>query len=321
MFVLEAQIEIGKFVFKGIHQVKIVKSVDTLSDTCLIELPTHFKIKQNGQNLYTEKVIKVGDTVKVTLGYDGVYSGVEFQGFVKKIKPRIPLEIECEDAMFLLRQKNINKAWEKTSLKEVLEEVIKNTPLELADNIPHISLEKWIIKNANGTQVLEKLKEEFLVSIFINDENKLYAGLSQLTNVGEKVIYDLNYNIIANDLEYCTKEERKIKVRYTYISPQNKKKQVEEGDPDGELRSFHTSVVSDEEKLKEMARSEIEKLKYDGFQGSITSFLVPFATRGMKAQLIDNDLKQINEYYFIKKVEISFGSNGARRKIEIGTKL
>ena len=259
--------------------------------------------------------------MSVTLAYEGVYSGVEFEGYVKKVKPSIPVSIECEDAMYLLRRKNISKSWQKTSLREVLQEVVKDTPIVLADNIPEMQLDQWIIRNANGTQVLEKLKEEFRLSVFINDEGKLYAGLSELTNIGQTARYDLNYNIVANDLEYRTKEERKLKVRYTYIDKNNKKKTVEEGDPDGELRTFHTSVVSEEPKLREMARAEMERLKYDGFDGSITSFLVPFATRGMQAHMIDNELKEIDERYFIKKVEITFGRNGSRRQVTIGAKL
>ena len=79
--------------------------------------------------------------------------------------------------------------------------------------------------------------------------------------------------------------------------------------------------MSEEPKLREMARAEKERLKYDGFDGSITSFLVPFATRGMQAHMIDNELKEIDERYFIKKVEITFGRNGARRQVTIGAKL
>ena len=259
--------------------------------------------------------------MSVTLAYEGVYSGVEFEGYVKKVKPSIPVSIECEDAMYLLRRKNINKSWQKTTLKEVLQEVVKDTPIALADNIPQMQLDQWLIRNANGTQVLDKLKEEFRLSIFINDEGTLYAGLSELTNIGRTARYDLNYNIVANDLEYRTKDERRLKVQYTYIDKNNKKKTVEEGDPDGELRTFHTSVVSDEAKLRAMARAEMEKLKYDGFDGSITSFLVPFATRGMQAHIIDKELKEIDERYFIKKVETTFGRNGARRQITIGARL
>lgn len=330
MFVLESHISIGAFSFRSINDIAINKSVDELADTCVIKLPARFKIKDQGKEVFTENAIKAGDKVEVTLAYQDVYEGLEFQGYVKKIKPGTPIEIHCEDAMYLLRQKNITKAWENTTLKEVLQEVVKRTDaeiqagiteLKLSEDIPGIELKDWIIKNANGTQVLEKLKQEFALTIFITDENKLYAGLSQLTNIGQTAIYDLNYNIVQNDLEYRTAEDRKLKVKYTYIDENNDKTEVEVGDPDGELRSFHTSVVSDPAKLKEMAEAEIGKLKYDGFDGSITSFLVPFATRGMQARIKDNDRKDIDENYFIKSVETSFGMGGARRKIEIGQKL
>ena len=106
MFVLQAIIKIGDYTFRAVHNVKITKSVDELADTCTIELPTHFKVAKGGESLYTEKAIKVGDKVSVTLAYEGVYSGVEFEGYVKKVKPSIPVSIECEDAMYLLRRKN-----------------------------------------------------------------------------------------------------------------------------------------------------------------------------------------------------------------------
>lgn len=321
MFVLESHIKIGSFSFKSINEVVINKSVNELADTCVIKLPARFKIKDQGKEVFTENAIKAGDKVEVTLAYEGVYEGLEFVGYVKKIKPGTPVEIQCEDAMYLLRQKNITKAWENTTLKEVLQEVVSGTELELSNDIPGIELKDWIIKNANGTQVLEKLKQEFALTIFITDENKLYAGLSQLTNQAETAIYDLNYNIVQNDLEYRTAEDRKLKVKYTYIDENNEKTEVEVGDPDGEQRSFHTSVVSDPAKLKEMAEAEIGKLKYDGFDGSLTAFLVPFATRGMQARLIEDDKKNLDENYFIKSVETSFGMSGARRKVEIGQKL
>ena len=151
MFVLQAIIKIGDYTFKAVHSVKITKSVDELADTCTIELPTHFKVAKGGDRLYTEKAIKAGDKVSVTLAYEGVYSGVEFEGYVKKVKPSIPVSIECEDAMYLLRRKNINKSWQKTTLKEVLQEVVKDTPIALADNIPQMQLDQWLIRNANGT--------------------------------------------------------------------------------------------------------------------------------------------------------------------------
>ena len=321
MFILESKVEIGNYIFNQVNEIEITKSVEELSDTAVIKLPTRFKVRQNGEQKFTEDAIKVGDKVTITLGYEGKYSGVEFTGFVKKISPKIPLEIHCEDALWVLRRKNITRSWEKTTMKEILTEAVKDTPVQLADNIPSVNLDKWIIKNANGAQVLESLKKDLLMTAFINDEGKLYCGLQQLTNIGQTVVYDLNYNLVENNLEFKSKEERKIKIKYTYIDKENKRKSIEVGDPDGEQREYNTSVISDLNKLEEMAKAELEKLKYDGFEGDVTSFLIPYATRGMKAKLLDNEHPNREGNYFIKKVVTNFGTGGARRKITIGNKL
>lgn len=322
MFVLQSKIEIGDFVFTDIHDVKITKSVDLIEDIAVVKLPTSFKVKKDNVLRFTEEVIKTGDAVKITLGYKDVYTGVEFVGYVKKVNPNYPLEIHCEDAMWLLKRKNIAKAWNYgTTLKEVLQEVVKDTSLTLAKNIPDVNFDKYIIRNANGAQVLASFKKKMGMVAFLNDSGELYCGFQQLTNILQEVKYDLNYNIVKNDLEFQTKEDRKIKIRYTYINAENKRKKIVVGDADGALRTFHTSVISDEKQLQKMAQAELEKLKYDGYKGSVTSFLVPYANRGMKAILIDEKYKKRQGDYFIKTVETSFGLNGARRKVILGTVL
>jgi hypothetical protein len=321
MFVLAAKIEIGDYVFTSINDVEITKSTEDLVDTAVIKLPTKFKIKDSGVQKYIEEAIFPGDKVKITLAYEGKYEGVEFTGFVAKVSPKIPLEIHCEDAMWLLRRKNVNKAFGKTTLKEVLLEVIKDTGLKLSAKVPGFVIDKLIIKNANGTQVLQKLKEDFALSIYLDDNGDLYAGLEQMNNIGQVAIYDLNYNLVENNLEFKTDEEKKLKIRYTYIAKDNKRKKVEVGDENGELRTFFTSVVSDEKKLTEMANAELKKNKYAGFEGSVKSFLIPFATRGMAAQIIDKEHENRQGKYFIKKTVTSFGMGGARRDVTIGNKI
>lgn len=322
LFVLESLVHIGDYEFTTVSSVEITKSVDELTDTAIITLPARFKVRQDEKYVETDEAIKVGDPVTITLGYERYYNGVEFRGYVSKVNPKIPIEIHCEDATWLLKRKNINKAWNQpVQLKEILHEVVKDTSIKLAANVPEMKIDKFIIQNANANQVLQTLKSDYGLSIYLNDNEELYIGLQQLNNIHQEVAYDLNYNLVENNLEYKTEESRKIKVRYTYIDKENKKKTVEVGDPDGEIRTFHTSIISDEAKLKEMAKAELIRLKYEGFSGNVKSFLIPFATRGMTAKII-NKLKPKQEgKYFINKVVTTFSDQGARRQSYITNKL
>ena len=322
MFVLTSEIKIGQFTFRSISEVEIIKSIEELSDTATIKMPSKFIVRQNGEEKLVENALKVGDKVSIKVGYEEKYEGVEFIGFVVAIGSKIPLEIKCEDAMWLLRRKNITHAFnDKTPLKTILQKVVENTEIELSDKIPDVEVEKFIIRNVNGTQVLQKLKEHLALSIYLDSEGKLYAGLEQLNNLHKEAIYDLNYNLVENNLEYKTAEQKRLRIKYTYMDSKNKKKSVEVGDKDGELKTFHTSIISDEKKMEEMAHAEIRKLKYDGFEGSVKSFLIPFSTNGMTAVIKDKEHPNREGKYFIKKVVTSFGSNGARREISISNKL
>lgn len=323
MYILKAKVEIGNYIFNSIHEVEITKTVEELVDTAVIKMPLRFKIRdaEDNQPKFTEEVIKASDPVKITLGYEGKYEGVEFIGYVARVKTKIPLEIHCEDAMYLLRRKNITKKWGKTTMKEILEEVVSGTPIKLSKRIPHVPLEKYIIKEANGTQVLQSLKDNLAMTVFLEDDGTLYCGLQQATNIGQRVIYDLNYNLVENNLEFKTAEDKKIKIKYTYIDKKNNKKSYEFGDKDGELRTYHTSIVSDEKKLEEMSKAELKKLKYDGFEGDVTTFLIPYVTRGMAAEVRDAEHKNREGNYFIKAVVTTFGTDGARRKATFSNKL
>lgn len=321
MFILTCELHIGNYTFRHLLSAQVVKSVDNLSDTCIIEMPARFKVLAGGQELSTREALKAGDPVRLVLGYEDKYTGVEFNGFLKKIKPGTPLKLECEDAVYFLRQNNIRWAKDHTTLQEVLQQVVKDTPVKLSEHIPHLPLDKWEIRDANGAQVLESIRRELCMTVLINDRGDLYCGLSQATNVGQTATYDLNYNIIQNDLEYVSREDIRLRVKYIYKDDKNAKRSVVVGDPDGELRTFHTSVVSDIEKLKEMALAELAKLKYDGYTGSITSFLIPYATRGMGAKIIDRESPERGGLFFIEKVVTTFSTSGARRTVTLGKKI
>lgn len=320
MFVLKGFFEIGDFRFTAINEVEIMHTVEEIADTAIIKMPKKFLVKDNGQLKYTEEAIKVGDQVSITIGYKGKYEKEEFVGFVDRIKYSTPMEIYCEDATWLLKRKQCLVSKKNTTLKEVLESVVSGTGIKLAKNIIDKKLEKWVFKG-NGGQALAKLKSDFPYSIYLNDEGELYCGLQQMNNFNQVAIYDLNYNIVENSLEFKSTNDKKIKVVYESISKSNKKIKVEVGDDGGDKIEVKTKTISDLPTLERMAKAHLEKAKYDGYSGEVTSFLLPYATRGMAAEIIDKKRQNRKDKYFIKKVVTTYGMSGARRKVSISNKL
>ena len=191
MFVLEGHFEIGQYRFESINEVEITHSVEDITDTAVIKMPTRFLVKDNGELKSTEEVIKKGDPVSVTIGYKGKIEKTEFIGFVDRIKCSIPMEIYCEDATWILKRKECLFSKKNTTLKEVLQSIVSGTPIKLAANIPEVKLEKFTLRNVNGGQALNYIKENMAMTIYLNDAGELYCGLQQFNNIGQKAAYDL----------------------------------------------------------------------------------------------------------------------------------
>ncbi len=262
MFVLECKIEIGNLVFEHVVDVKITRSVDLLSDTAVIKLPTKFVLKDTGQRQSTEKVIKVDDPVSITLGYKGKFTHTEFTGFVTRIKPNTPIEIHCEDAIRKVRQKSCNRKFKNVELKDILKYIVQGTGVGLSDNLPSIKFNKFLLKNVNGAQALQKIKTEYGLSIFLDDKGNLFAGLRQSEGVGNVVTYDLEYNIVKQDLQFKTADEVKIKLVARGWKQDNTYVEVEVGDKEGEQRVWQTHSIQDKKELKKVVLAPIKQEHY-----------------------------------------------------------
>ena len=325
MFVLDSSITIGTYTFAQVNSVKVVKSVDLLSDTAVIKLPASalFGNANDGfKRQQLESTIKTGMPVSITLSYKGVFSKVEFTGFVAFIKPNTPIvEIECEDAVYNIRKKRINHNFGATTLKDVLTHIVDGTGVQLAGDVPDVAFDKFVIKDKNGAQALEKIRDEYGLSIFIDNDGALYAGLRQNKGAGDLVTYNLNENIVKHDLRYRNADDVRLNVKVIGVQKDNKKVEVIVGDTDGEQRTLHKYNVSDKAILKQIGEAELDDLKFDGYEGSVTTFLIPDAERGMTAEIVDDNFPNRAGRYFVPKVTTSFGMGGARRKIELGNKL
>ncbi len=325
MFVLQANIQIEDNTFYQVNNVSIVKSVDLLSDTAEIKLPMSalFGNKEVGfERKQLEQEIKSGDKVSITLAYKDVIETEEFIGYVRWVKPNVPtITIECEDAVYLIRQKQINKNFGKTTLTEVLNFIVEGTGVELAADIPEVNFDKFLLKNVNGAQALEKIKDEYGLFIFMDDDNKLFAGLRQTKNIGQTELYNVYKNVVSHDLRFRRAEDVRISLKVVGIKKDNTKVEVIVGDTDGEQRTLYKYNISDKAQLEKIGEAELSDFKYTGYEGTITSFLAPFITRGWSAEIEDKNYPDRTGKYFVPKVTTTFGTGGARRKIELGTKL
>lgn len=70
-----------------------------------------------------------------------------------------------------------------------------------------------------------------------------------------------------------------------------------------------------------LAAAELERRSYDGYSGTMTAFLEPFAEPAMIASMTDDRYTERSGNYFIESTEVSFGQSGGRRKVEIGLKI
>jgi hypothetical protein len=59
---------------------------------------------------------------------------------------------------------------------------------------------------------------------------------------------------------------------------------------------------------------------YDGYEGTLTGWLVPRVKAGESVRLIDRKRDETSIYY-VTDVEVEFGQNGAKRKVSLGRRL
>lgn len=321
MFVLSADIQIAGKKFTRVNSVKIESSAKVLEDMATIIIPATARMERSGEfisEVETAKQFNVGDDVVINLGYNGDLKE-EFRGYVSRIKPGTPLEIECVDAVWLLRRKNCKGSFKNTTLKKLLEFIVSGTGIVLKGDIPGIQFKTYYLKNVTAASAVQELKDRYGLTLYMSGKD-LRVGLTSFTD--KKVVkYGLGENVIENDLEWMNEDDTRIKVKAIHIKKDNTKVEKEYGDDDGELRTVYFYDLDSSADLQKMALAEASKYKFTGYQGGLTSFLIPFVQVGNVAKIQDQQFGERAGDYLVDKVTTTYGTAGARRKIEIGIKV
>jgi len=325
-FLPKTYIKINGINFSRVNAVKIESSEEHLADTATIKVPTSARLKRVDtiSDVETAKLFKAGDKVEIKIGY-GVPE-LEFEGYVKRVNFTTPVEIECEDSVYILRKKPIKQSWKNTTLKEIINYIIADTEIKVVGEIPTINFTTFYLKDVNAAFALQKLRDEYGLAIYFLSLNELFVGFSDSPSRGEvkyNIGDDANHesNVIKPNLKYRDADDVKLKVKAVHIHKNNTRTEVEVGDADGELRTLFFYDVESAKQLKQLAVEEIQKYKYSGYQGTLKTFLKPSAKHGMVADVYDSIYPERSGRYKIKKVVTSYGSGGAKRNVELGIKV
>lgn len=318
MYQMSHDITIGSYRLKLVESVRVVKSMDSLSDTATIVLPGMVM----GKTIDVEGKIAEGDKVRVMLGYDGVLRE-EFRGYVDSVSAEGgSIKIECLDELLLFKRKSLdNKQYKKIKLSTLLQQVCNAVDKTLTVDCDYdVTYDTFTVFNATGYDVLRKVQDEIKANIYFND-GALVVHAPYRVDGSERVVgYDFQRNIESSDLRYVRARDKKIEVELTIYQKDGKVQKVSHGTTGGEKVS-RTSVAVDVASAKRMAREEYEALVFDGYEGSFTGWLLPAVEPGDVASLKDADYPEKDGRYYVVGVETQYSKAGGSRKVSLGRRV
>ena len=316
MYTLDFEVKIGEFYLGMVESITIHKSVELLADTCEIVLPA----ARLNKALEIEEQIKRGDEVSVSIGYKEVGIKEEFKGYLQRISTDGgSIKLFCEDDLFQFRKDLPNEELKKISLADLLSKVVKGIGKNYKVNCSYTWVyDKFVIRDATGYDVLKKVQEECGADIYLKD------GVLHIHPPGEVVgkerFYDFAVNIEEAELSFKRAEDKKVKVVVKAIMPDGKVKEIEVGSTGGEKVEVKCHA-SDTASMKARGEAEVKRRTFDGYDGSITTWLIPECNPGDTASIHDGDYTYKDGTYFVRSVTTEFSEGGGKRKVELGYRL
>ena len=326
--ILSSAIQIGELKMDFAADVVINHSLKEYTNTATLEFAK--KILVNKKDKWASRpiqdVIKAGDQVIVKLGYNGK-NRTEFIGYVRNVNPKVPLQIECEDEMYMLKRLPVAPKRVSGKLQDVLDYIApaySKTAIILDTDLGG-PFTVGMDDSDTALKVLQRVEEVYgLKSTFILKDGAsiLCVGTQYTSYAGSKAVkYILNENTIENDMEFVRAEDLKITVTAKSLQSNGKTLTAKfKGDKDGDARKIAIPGMS-QAQLEAVAKRLYEKSKVSKMDGTITTFGAPYITAGMRANIDckDFEIKQTENY--VDEVQVKFGpAHGYRRILTLGPK-
>ena len=280
-----------------------------------------------------------------------------FQGFISNVTSKKPIELECEDNMFKLKQITApNKVYPAKSftLEGILKDLLQGSGFTV-NVLTDTSFGDFRTNNETVAEVLARLRKDYhFNSYFRGTELRcgslVYVEQDAITD-GTKT-FTFQKNIISDELEYKrrddinlsaiaysvnknelttttkdgatkTKKERLevlVSIRNgNYVSSIKPPGQKADFAPNtaGERRTLYFWNVTDPQALITLATNELKKYFYTGMRGKFTTFGLPYVRQGDNVTLVDQILPERNGTYKVKSVKYTGGVGGLRQIIEL----
>ncbi len=311
MEVLICDIKIGNLNFDFVHSLSVESSWKNLTQKATIVIPAALKVDSNK----LKDAIPKGSEVTIKVGYESTGLTEIFSGFVSRVHPKVPIEIECEDLMWKLKQIQITENAKNETIQSYLEKVL---PYDV--DCFDVALPKFVVNKLTGAQLLDQLKKDYGFPIFVRNGKivvgKQYDPENQSTH---RFIIEGggNTNVKDHSLEYTSKDDIKLKVTAISNLSNGDKIEVTIGDSDGEERTLNFFDLQKAD-LENIATKEMERLRYDGFRGDFKAFGAPLVFHGDKCELSNPQESDKTGTYWIDAVNYDFGVDGFEQTIKLG---
>lgn len=307
-----------EFTIRKVIRVLIETSCKTLTDTATIEIPRNIKFFENEKEQnrkYVTKVFRIGDPVIIELGY-GVDSKLvkEFTGYISApISAGEIIVIRCEDEMYNIKRIAVNYSSPSVTVKALMQAILPGYEVDCED----INLGGVRLAQTNVAAVLEKLTDDpWNLRCYMRGK-KLFIEGTERSDVGT-ASFDLDRDAIDNNLDYKKSDDVIIKVKATSVTVNGQKVDFtigEDGGKEVNLTYYNIEVAAE---IKKKAQADYARLKQGGFDGSISTLVLPSVSQGMKIGLTSNIYPDRNGTYYAESVTKEFEPANYRQSITLG---
>jgi hypothetical protein len=304
--------------FNFVNKVTVTRSFDKQTQTASVILPRN--VQYNKKNIYEGEnaLMRRGDKIKITAAYFPNET-VIFQGYISKINNNVPIELLCEDEMFLLKQVIApNLTYKTVNLRTFIAKMLENTSTPF--KAINAELGQIRLQGASVGKVLQVLRDQYgLYSFFVN--GVLRVGLAFYPADAKQAVF--LFELMVKDgmnLTYLKKDDVKIQIKGILIK-NNAREEFIYGDATGDIRTvFQYGGTKADLDLK--CNSFLEQANYTGYYGSFKTFLEPLVVPGDYAVVDSWKYPERKGKYLIKSVTTEVSTtDGGKQTIELERRI